>query len=455
MTVSPPLVERIKAFPAALSKYQHLNAVITDTSLQALARLETGGQAGALSGNLLAIKDNLNLVDQPTTCASRTLEGYISPYTATCVQRLLDAGAAIVAKTNLDEFAMGSSTEYSCFGATRNPFDPDLVPGGSSGGSAVAVATGLVDGALGSDTGGSVRQPAAFCGIHGLKPTYGRVSRYGLVAFASSFDQVSVFGSDTDITAKIYEVIAGHDPLDSTSATEGVKPFAYEEARARNLTIGIAPEYDHEGIEDVIRDRYRALIGFLREEGFIIKDVSLPHTDYGIAAYYILTTAEASSNLARYDGIRYGRRSRGRHDLDSVYTDSRSQGFGPEVQRRIMLGTYVLSAGYMDRYYVRAQRVRRLIQQDFNGAFQDIDVLITPTTPTLPFPIGSRVDDPVTMYLSDVCTVPMSLAGIPAMNIPVGRSSEGLPIGMQLTTRHFGEETIFQLSRFIEQRYSV
>jgi aspartyl-tRNA(Asn)/glutamyl-tRNA(Gln) amidotransferase subunit A len=289
--VSPPLVERIKAFPAALGEHQQLNAVITDTSLQALDRLRGGGREGSLSGNLLAIKDNLNLIDYPTSCASRTLEGYISPYTATSVQRLLDADAAIVAKTNLDEFAMGSSTEYSCFGPTRNPFNPELVPGGSSGGSAVAVATGLVDGALGSDTGGSVRQPAAFCGIYGLKPTYGRVSRYGLVAFASSFDQVSIFASGMDLTAKIFEVIAGHDPLDSTSATAGVKPFLYEEGSARTLTIGIAPEYDHEGIEGEIRDRYHSLIQFLRNEGFTIKDVSLPHTDYGIAAYYILTRA--------------------------------------------------------------------------------------------------------------------------------------------------------------------
>ncbi|UCH62439.1 MAG: Asp-tRNA(Asn)/Glu-tRNA(Gln) amidotransferase subunit GatA [Fidelibacterota bacterium] len=453
--MTPRLSERIEAFPAALKEQSELNAVITDTSSQALAHLDGDGTQGPLSDCLLAIKDNLNLVDSPTTCASWTLAGYISPYTATPVQRLLDAGAAIVAKTNLDEFAMGSSTEYSCFGPTRNPYNPDLVPGGSSGGSAVAVAAELVDAALGSDTGGSVRQPAAFCGLFGLKPTYGRVSRYGLVAFASSFDQVSVFARDIDLTARVFEVIAGHDPLDSTSAAEPVTSFSYDEEHARSLTIGIAREYEHEGLDEEIGSRYRNLIKFLKSEDFTVKEVSLPHTDYGIAAYYILTTAEASSNLARYDGIRYGMRARVEGDLEGLYTDTRSSGFGPEVQRRIMLGTYVLSAGYMDRYYICAQRVRRLIQRDFLHAFKEVDLLLTPTTPTLPFPIGTKVDDPLTMYLSDVFTVPMSLAGVPAMNIPMGQSRGGLPIGLQLTANYFREETIFQLSRFIEQRYSV
>ncbi len=453
--MTPRLSERIKAFPAALKEQSELNAVISDISSQALARLDGGRTQGPLSGCLLAIKDNLNLVDSPTTCASRTLEGYISPYTATPVQRLLDAGAAIVAKTNLDEFAMGSSTEYSCFGPTRNSHNPDLVPGGSSGGSAVVVASGLVDAALGSDTGGSVRQPAAFCGLFGLKPTYGRVSRYGLVAFASSFDQVSIFARSTELAATVFEVIAGHDPLDSTSAAEPVTSFSYDEEQARSLTIGIAREYEHEGLDKEIGSYYSDLIKFLKGEGFSVREVSLPHTDYGIAAYYILTTAEASSNLARYDGIRYGMRSQAGGDLEGLYTDTRSSGFGPEVQRRIMLGTYVLSAGYMDRYYICAQRARRLIQRDFLQAFKEVDLLLTPTTPTLPFPIGTKVDDPITMYLSDVFTVPMSLAGVPAMNIPVGQSREGLPVGLQLTANYFGEETIFQLSRFIEQRYSV
>ncbi len=449
------LRERIKAFPAALKEQLELNAVITDTSSQVLMRLEREQPQGPLSSYLLAIKDNLNLVDTPTTCASRILQGYISPYTATAVQHLLDAGASIVAKTNLDEFAMGSSTEYSCFGPTRNPYNPDLVPGGSSGGSAVVVASELVDAALGSDTGGSVRQPAAFCGLFGLKPTYGRVSRFGLVAFASSFDQISIFARNTEIASKVFEVIAGHDPHDSTSAADPVKPFIYNEELASNLIVGIASEYEHEGTDQEISSRYRDLIRFFEREGLTVKKVSMPHTDHGIAAYYILTTAEASSNLARYDGIRYGMRASAADNLEDLYADTRSQGFGPEVQRRIMLGTYVLSAGYMDQYYVRAQRVRRLIQQDFLNAFEDVDVLLTPTTPTLPFPIGTKVNDPITMYLSDVFTVPMSLAGVPALNIPVGFSRTGLPIGLQLTASHFKEETIFQLSRFIEERYSV
>ena len=452
--MSPIIRERLQAFPVALKKQGELNAVITDTSSQALEQLDASPD-GPLSGSLLAIKDNLNLVDTPTTAASRTLEGYVSPYTATAVQRLLDAGAAIAAKTNLDEFAMGSSTEYSCFGPTRNPHDHERVPGGSSGGSAVVVATALVEAALGSDTGGSVRQPAAFCGIYGLKPTYGRVSRYGLIAFASSFDQIGVFARSTELTAKVFEVIAGHDPLDSTSADEPVVHFDYSEERARGLTIGIAPEYDHEGVEREIRERYHDLIHFLENQGLTIKEISLPHTAHGIAAYYVLTTAEASSNLARYDGVRYGRRVHAPANLEALYTDSRSSGFGAEVQRRIMLGTYLLSAGYMDRYYIRAQRVRRLIQQDFITAFEEIDILVTPTTPTIPFPIGGKVNDPMTMYLSDVFTVPMSLAGIPALNIPAGTGANGLPIGLQLSANYFGEETIFQLSRFLEQNYST
>ncbi len=451
--MSADIRSRLEQFPAALAERQALNAVIADISGRALGRLDQA-QSGPLDGRLMAVKDNLNLEGTPTTCASRILAGYISPYTATPVQRLLDAGASIAAKTNLDEFAMGSSTEHSCFGPTRNPHDPELVPGGSSGGSAVAVATGLVDAALGSDTGGSVRQPAAFCGVYGLKPTYGRVSRYGLVAFASSFDQVGVFATTTKDTAQVFEVIAGYDPLDSTSAPEPVATFAYDAERAGQLTVGIAPEYSA-GVEPGIQDRLGSLVAFLEGAGLRVKEVSLPHTEYGIAAYYVLTTAEASSNLARFDGVRYGLRRHDQDDLEALYCDTRSAGFGPEVQRRIMLGTYVLSAGYLDKYYTRAQRVRRLIKQDFSHVFREVDLLLTPTAPTFPFPIGGRVEDPLAMYLSDVFTVPMSLAGVPALSIPVGLSGNGLPVGLQLTANYFQEETIFQLSRFIEQNYSV
>ena len=319
----------------------------------------------------------------------------------------------------------------------------------------MVVATGLVDAALGSDTGGSVRQPAAFCGVYGLKPTYGRVSRYGLVAFASSFDQVGVFAPTTELTAAVFTAIAGPDTCDSTAADVPVEPFVFDSERAGELTVGLVPEFGAGGLDKEIGNRLGMVVDFLKAKGIKVNNVSLPHAGHGIAAYYILTTAEASSNLARYDGVRYGYRHPERGDLEAMYVDSRSRGFGAEIQRRIMLGTYVLSAGYADQYYVGAQRVRRLIRQDFLDAFEAVDVMLTPTTPSLPFPLGSQVNDPLAMYLSDVYTVPMSLAGVPAMNIPVGRSKSGLPIGLQLTAGHFGEETIFQLSRLIENEFSA
>ena len=452
MTLS--LRERIQGVPAALQDQAQLNAVITDISAQALDGLDSAPE-GSLSGLLLGIKDNLNFAGSATSCASRTLEGYISTYTATAVQRLLDAGGQVVVKTNMDEFAMGSSTEYSCFGPTRNPHDPERVPGGSSGGSAVAVATELVDAALGSDTGGSVRQPAAFCGIFGLKPTYGRVSRFGLVAFASSFDQIGVFARNTAMASTVYQTIAGHDAADSTSSTEPVKPFDYDEHLARRLKVGLFPDAELAGTDPQIMDRYNALIKFLKGEGLPVAQVEMPHTRHGIAAYYVLTTAEASSNLARFDGIRYGRRLQEKPDLESLYRGTRSDGFGPEVQRRIMLGTYVLSAGYMDKYYIQAQRVRRSIQEDYKAAFSEVDILLTPTTPTFPFLIGSQTDDPMSMYLSDIFTVPMSLAGVPSMSIPVGNGNNNLPIGLQLTANYFGEDAIFQLSQLIENQFSA
>ena len=450
--MTSPIHDRILSVSGGVEEQAGLNAVVADISHQAAERPATEGD---LSGMLMAIKDNMNLDGTPTTCASKTLAGYVSTYTATAVQRLLDAGAHIVVKTNMDEFAMGSSSEYSCYGVTRNPHDPERVPGGSSGGSAVVVATGLVDTALGSDTGGSVRQPAAFCGIYGLKPTYGRVSRYGLVAFASSFDQIGVFAKSTADTAQVFEIIAGHDAMDSTTAEMPVRSFDYDEATAASLRIGVLPAADLAGLEPEIHDRYQHLISFLQGEGFPVSEIALPHTRHGIAAYYVLTPAEASSNLARFDGIRYGRRLQRQNNLDSLYMTTRTDGFGPEVQRRIMLGTYVLSAGYMDKYYSKAQKVRRSIRNDFQQAFKKVDILLTPTTPEFPFPIGSQVDDPMAMYLSDVFTVPMSLAGVPAMNIPVGAGKQGLPIGLQLSADFFGEETIFQLSQLIEDKYSA
>lgn len=448
------LRDRIRGIPSALQDQSHLNAVIIDSSSQALEGLESSPD-GALSGLMLGIKDNLNLVGIATSCASRTLEGYVSTYTATAVQRLLDAGGQVVIKTNMDEFAMGSSTEYSCFGPTRNPHNPELVPGGSSGGSAVAVATELVDAALGSDTGGSVRQPAAFCGIFGLKPTYGRVSRYGLVAFASSFDQVGVFARTTAATCQVYQTIAGHDEADSTSSEEPVSPFVYDESEVGKMKVGILPPHELAGTDPQILDRHAALVDFLQGAGLNVQQIEMPHTHHGIAAYYVLTTAEASSNLARFDGIRYGRRLQEKPELESLYRQTRSTGFGPEVQRRIMLGTYVLSAGYMDKYYTQAQRVRRSIQEDYKAAFSEVDILLTPTTPTFPFALGSQTDDPMSMYLSDIFTVPMSLAGVPSMSIPVGVGSNDLPIGLQLTGNYFGENSIFLLSQFIENKFSA
>ena len=448
------LRERIQGIPSALQEQSHLNAVITDTSSRALEGLDSSPD-GTLSGLMLGIKDNLNLEGLATSCASRTLEGYVSTYTATAVQRLLDAGGQVVVKTNMDEFAMGSSTEYSCFGPTRNPHNPQLVPGGSSGGSAVAVATELVDAALGSDTGGSVRQPAAFCGIYGLKPTYGRVSRYGLVAFASSFDQVGVFARTTATVSTVYQAIAGHDAADSTSSEEPLTPFEYDEGEVRKLKVGILPPDELAGTDPEILNRHAALVDFLGGAGLHVEQIEMPHTHHGIAAYYVLTTAEASSNLARFDGIRYGRRLQEKPELESLYRQTRSEGFGPEVQRRIMLGTYVLSAGYMDKYYTKAQRVRRSIQQDYKAAFSEVDILLTPTTPTFPFALGSQTDDPMSMYLSDIFTVPMSLAGVPSMSIPVGEGSNNLPIGLQLTGNYFGENSIFLLSQFIENQFSA
>ena len=404
---------------------------------------------GTLFGKTIAIKDNLNLINTPTTCASKILDGHDSIYTATAVQKIIDAQGSIVAKTNMDEFAMGSSNEHSVYGPTKNPHNIDYVPGGSSGGSAVAVAAGIVDMALGSDTGGSVRQPASFCGVYGLKPTYGRVSRYGLTAFASSFDQVGVFANSVEDTASLFEVIAGHDKKDSTSAKEIVEPFDYNESATKKLRIGLPKEFLGEGINPEIRQALTQKVEYLKDSKFQIIDVSLPHTEHAIATYYILTTAEASTNLSRFDGVRFGHRATS-DDLSEMYLYSRSNGFGDEVKRRIMLGTFVLSSGYYDAYYTQAQKVRRLIRDDYTNVFDEVDVLLTPTSPILPFKRGEKLTDPLQMYMADVCTVPMSLAGVPALNIPVGKSKMGLPIGLQLTGNFFRENDLFGVAQFLE-----
>ena len=407
-----------------------------------------------LAGVPIAVKDNIATLRLPTTCGSRILTDYISPYEATAIRRLRDAGAIVIGKTNMDEFAMGSSTENSAFGPARNPHDDTRVPGGSSGGSAVAVASGIVRIALGSETGGSVRQPAAFCGVVGVKPTYGRVSRHGLVAYASSLEQIGVFGRTVDDAALALSVMAGHDPLDATSSTRPVADYRELHGMIAptqplsGIRVGRPREYFPETLDPRIRALTDRAANTLRMLGAEIRDVSLPHTELAIPVYYIVAPAEASSNLARFDGVRYGLRVPG-NDLREMYEHTRSGGFGPEVQRRILLGTYVLSAGYYDAYYKRAQAVRRLISDDFARVFADgIDLLLTPTTPTTAFPLGA-VSDPYEMYLSDIFTVTANLAGVPAMSQPIGRV-DGLPVGAQLIASHFDEATMFRAAYALE-----
>ena len=418
---------------------------------RAAARVvESGARPGALHGVPIMVKDNIATATLPTTCGSRILDGYVSPYEATAVQRLRNAGAIVVGKTNCDEFAMGSSTEYSAWGVARHPLDPTRVPGGSSGGSAAVVAAGIVPIALGSETGGSVRQPAAFCGVVGVKPTYGRVSRWGLVAFASSLDQVGVVGRTVDDAALGMELIAGRDPLDSTSADAPVPPYRRAaEASLTGLTIGRPKEYFPESLDSRIRELCDRALEALVRLGARVKDVSLPHTELAIPVYYILAPAEASSNLARFDGVRYGLRLEG-DGLQGMYEATRSGGFGPEVTRRILLGTYVLSAGYYDAYYRKAQQARTVIAEDFRNAFEGgVDLLFTPTAPTTAFPIGS-ISDPYDMYLSDIFTATANLAGVPAMSLPIGRL-DGLPVGGQLIAPHFAEDRMFAAAYALER----
>jgi aspartyl-tRNA(Asn)/glutamyl-tRNA(Gln) amidotransferase subunit A len=407
-------------------------------------------EPGLLLGVPVAIKDNIASLHHPTTCGSRILGGYVSPYEATVVARLRAAGAVPFGKTNMDEFAMGSSTENSAYGPTLNPLATDRAPGGSYGGSAAAVAAGIVPIALGSETGGSVRQPAAFCGVVGVKPTYGRVSRFGLVAFASSLDQVGVFGATVDDAARGLRVIAGHDKLDSTSADVPVPDYmAAAGTSVKGMVIGRPKEYFPESLDPRVRAKCDAALEHLKAQGAIIKDVSLPHTDKAIPVYYIVAPAEASSNLARFDGVRYGRRLPGA-GLRGMYEATRTGGFGPEVTRRILLGTYVLSAGYYDAYYRKAQQVRTLIADDFSTVFAGgVDLLFTPTTPTPAFKLGA-ISDPYEMYMSDIFTVTANLAGVPAMSQPIGRV-DGLPVGGQLIAPHFEESRMFAAAYALER----
>jgi aspartyl-tRNA(Asn)/glutamyl-tRNA(Gln) amidotransferase subunit A len=442
-----------------------LNAFITPTPEVALAHAEAAdarlkdSTATPLTGIPLAIKDLFCTAGVRTTAASRILEPFIPPYESTVTANLLAAGAVFLGKANLDEFAMGSSNITSGYGPVENPWkragsDAKLVPGGSSGGSAAAVAARLALGATGTDTGGSIRQPAAFTGLAGIKPTYGRCSRYGVVAFASSLDQAGPMARTVEDAAILLAAMSGFDPRDSTSAERPVPDFRAATHRPiKGLRIGIPAEYRMDGMSPEIAALWETGITWLREQGAQIHDISLPHTKYGLPVYYIVAPAEASSNLARYDGVRYGARVDG-EDLIDMYERTRAAGFGAEVKRRIMIGTYVLSAGYYDAYYLRAQKIRALILRDFTQAFDKVDAILTPTAPSAAFGLGEKMDDPVTMYLNDVFTVPASLAGVPAMSVPAGLNAEGLPLGLQIIGKHFDEETVFSVAAAIERAAS-
>jgi aspartyl-tRNA(Asn)/glutamyl-tRNA(Gln) amidotransferase subunit A len=448
--VAQASLERIAAREPELHAFLSTNGALLDEARAVDARRAAGEPLGALAGVPIALKDALCTRDAPTTAGSKILEGYVPPYDATVVTRLRAAGALFVGKTNMDEFAMGSSNENSAYGSCHNPHDLSRTPGGSSGGSAVAVAARMTPAALGSDTGGSIRQPAAMTGVVGLKPTYGRVSRYGLVAFASSLDQIGPLASDVRGAARVLDVIAGHDPRDATSLVHSARAFeASCDRDVRGLCLGVPDEYFGDGLDPVVRDRVMTAIAALERRGCAVERVSLPHTRYAVATYYVIATAEASSNLARYDGVRFGLRAEG-SDLASLYGKTRDAGFGREVKRRILLGTFVLSAGYYDAYYVKAQKVRVLVARDFDEVFERVDAIACPTAPTPAFALGEKASDPLAMYQSDVCTLPASLAGLPAMSVPCGATEAGLPIGLQLIGRAKDESTLFALAAAYE-----
>ena len=405
-----------------------------------------------LAGIPIAIKDNMCVKGTRTTCASKMLENFVAPYDATVIEKLKAENLTFLGKVNMDEFAMGASTEYSALQKTRNPWNLDYVPGGSSGGSAAVVASKMAPWALGSDTGGSIRQPASFCGIVGLKPTYGLVSRYGLVAFASSLDQIGPMTKDVTDNAMLLNLIAGHDEHDSTSIKTEKKDYTKALVNdVKGLKIGIPKEYFGEGINEEVKDSINKVIEKYKELGAEVEDCSLDIAEYALATYYIIACAEASSNLGRFDGIRYGYRTKNFKTLKDIYKNSRTEGFGEEVKRRIILGTYVLSSGYYDAYYKKAQQVRTLVKQEFNKAFQKYDLLLTPTSPTTAFEVGTKSNNPLEMYLADICTVSVNIAGVPAISVPCGTSSKGLPIGFQLIGKHFDEETIYRAAYTYEQ----
>jgi len=456
---------RAKAADLAAAYYEriakknpYLNVYLSLTKERALAQAERidaiaakGDPLPVLAGVPVGIKDVLVTKGAASTAGSKILAGYHPPYDATAVARLEAAGAMILGKLNCDEFAMGSSTENSAYGPVRNPVDPERVPGGSSGGSAAAVAANMAVATLGSDTGGSIRQPASFCGVVGVLPTYGRVSRYGLIAFASSLDRVGPFAANVRDAATLLGVIAGHDPKDATSSPAPVDDYAAgSDKAAAGLRIGVPEEYFAEGLDAEVRAAIEKGIAALEAAGCSIKPVSLPHTRYAVPTYYLVATAEASANLARFDGVRYGYRSPHSETLSAMYSHSRDEGFGAEVKRRILLGTYALSAGYYDAYYLKAQQVRRLLAEEFLRAFTEVDAIVTPTSPVPAFKLGEKTGDPLAMYLADIYTVTPSLAGICGVSVPCGKTSAGLPVGMQVLAKHFGESTAFRVARAVE-----
>lgn len=450
------IIDRTHAVEARVKAFIEFDAA--DALQQAKAsdaRRAAGHSLGPLDGIPIGIKDTLAVKDQPLRCASKMLENYVSPYDASCVVKLREAGAVIWGRLNMDEFAMGSSTENSAYHSTANPWDLERIPGGSSGGSAAAVAAGEAIATLGSDTGGSIRQPAALCGVVGMKPTYGLISRYGLVAFASSLDQVGPFTRTVEDAAILLQAMIGKDPLDSTSIEAPVKPdyVAALKSKKGPWKLGVPREFFGAGIDPEVKANIEQAIQWYKSQGCEIVDVSLPHSNLAVPVYYIVATAEASSNLARFDGVRYSHRSQEANDAISLFSKSRGEGFGDEVKRRIILGTYVLSSGYYDAYYLRAQKIRRLILADFEAAFTQVDAILTPTSPTPAFKRGERSQDPLAMYLSDVYTISVNLAGLPAISLPSGFTQSGLPIGLQVIGKAFGEEDMFAVAHAFEQAH--
>jgi aspartyl-tRNA(Asn)/glutamyl-tRNA(Gln) amidotransferase subunit A len=456
---------RVKSAELALEYYERIEkknpqlniylSLTKERAMEQAARVDAMAAKGdplpPLAGIPVGIKDVMVMKGAPSTAGSKILKGYHPPYDCTAVKRLDAAGAVLLGKTNCDEFAMGSSNENSAYGPVRNPVDPERVPGGSSGGSAAAVAANMAVATLGSDTGGSIRQPASFCGVVGVLPTYGRVSRFGLIAFASSLDHIGPFAANVRDAATVLGVIAGHDPRDATSSTVPVEDYAAESDKpVKGMRIGVPKEYFAEGLDAEVRSAIEKGIAALEAAGCQVKPVSLPHTKYAVPTYYLVATAEASANLARFDGVRYGYRSPHAETLAAMYSHSRDEGFGAEVKRRILLGTYALSAGYYDAYYFKAQKVRRILAEEFLRAFAEVDAIVTPTSPVPAFKLGEKTGDPLAMYLADIYTVTASLAGICGVSVPCGTTKAGLPVGMQVLARHFGEGTAFRVARAVE-----